>query len=322
MTDGKLKISVIIVNYNTKLLTLKCLESLYKETTNISFETILVDNASTDNSARAVAKEYPQVHLISSKKNIGFAKANNLAAKYANGKYILLLNPDTVIINKAIEKLLTFAQQNEQAGIWGGRTIFPDWSLNSTSCFGEMTLWSLFCRAFGLSCLFRNSNLFNPESFGSWKFDTVRHVGIVTGCFLMIKNELWQQLDGFDTTFFMYGEEVDLCLRAKKRGHQLMFTPTAEIIHHGGASELSEADRMPKVFCAKSTIIRMHWPKKYIKFGLIMLLMWVATRAAISSILGTLAPKKFSSQKQKWAELWRTRKQWQLGFGEKISGCS
>jgi len=135
MAECEFDLSVIIVSYNTRDLTIKCLQSLYSETSGISFETIVVDNASTDNSACDVAKEFPQVRLIALKENRGFAKANNLACKSAGGAYLLLLNPDTVIINNAVEKILVFARQDQKAGIWGGRTIFPDGSLNPTSCY-------------------------------------------------------------------------------------------------------------------------------------------------------------------------------------------
>ena len=114
MIKGELELSVIIISYNTRKLTLECLESLYKETADINFETILVDNASRDDSVSAVKEEYPQVRVIALKENIGFARANNLASESACGRYLLFLNPDTVIINNAVENILVFAQQNPE----------------------------------------------------------------------------------------------------------------------------------------------------------------------------------------------------------------
>jgi GT2 family glycosyltransferase len=314
MIEDQLELSVIIVSYNTRKLTLECLESLYKETSNVKFETILVDNASEDDSAPAVKKEFPQVRVIELKENIGFARANNLASESACGRYLLLLNPDTVIINNAIEKILIFARQNQEAGIWGGRTIFPDGSLNPTSCYGEMTPWSLFCRAIGLTAIFTNFTFFNPESFGSWQYDSVREVDIVTGCFMLISTSIWKQLAGFDPLFFMFGEEVNFCLRARKCGYKPMFNPEAQIIHYGGASEKVKLNRWEKLFRAKATIIRLHWPRRSIGFGIGMLLMWAASRAVIMRILSVLAPKKFIPHREKWSEIWRKRKEWQKGF--------
>jgi N-acetylglucosaminyl-diphospho-decaprenol L-rhamnosyltransferase len=314
MTKGEIELSIIIVSYNTKKLTLECLESLYKETNNVEFETILVDNASEDDSVSAVTEKFPQVRVIALQDNIGFARANNLACESAHGRYFLLLNPDTVIISNAIEKILNFARQNQKAGIWGGRTIFPDGSLNPTCCYGEMTPWSLFCRAIGLAAIFPNTTLFNPECFGSWKYDSVREVGIVTGCFMLISALLWKQLGGFDSLFFMYGEEVNFCLRAKELGYQPMFTPEAEIIHYGGASEESKLNRWEKIFRAKASLIRLHWPRKSVEFGIKMLLLWAASRVFMLKLISVLAPKRFITQREKWTRIWQTRKEWQKGF--------
>jgi GT2 family glycosyltransferase len=293
MIKGELELSVIIVSYNTRKLTLECLESLYKETTNVNFETILVDNASEDDSVSAVAEEYPQVRVIALKENI---------------------DSDTVINNNAVEEILVFAQQNPKAGIWGGRTIFPDGSLNPTSCYGKMTPWSLFCRAIGLTPIFQNFTLFNPECFGAWQYDSVREVDIVTGCFMLIKTSIWKQLGGFDPLFFMYGEEVNFCLRARKLGFKPMFNPVAEIIHYGGASEKSQLSRWEKVFRAKVSIIRLHWSQRSVGFGIGMLLLWAANRVIILRMLSVLTPKKYITQREKWNQVWRKRKEWQQGF--------
>jgi len=311
--EGQLDISVIIVSYNTRDFTLKCLESLYRETTKIRFETILVDNASADNSASAIMEEFPQVRVLALKENIGFARANNLASNVARGEYLLLLNPDTLIINNAVEKIHSFAQQNQEAGIWGGRTILPDGSLNPTCCYGKTTPWSLFCRATGFAAAFPNSTLFNRECFGRWQYDSARKVDIVTGCFMLVKSSAWKQLGGFDPRFFMYGEEVDFCLRAKEMRYHPMFTPEAEIVHYGGASESDQANRWAKVFRAKATLICTHWPARQIGFGLNMLLVWAASRAAIMTILAAVAPETFGVEKKEWTEVWRRRKEWQYG---------
>ena len=236
-------LTVIVVSYNTQQMTLDCLKSIYAQTKKIKFNVIVVDNNSRDDSAKLIAKEFPHVQLISLSENIGFSKANNLAATNIKNKYILLLNPDTVVLNNAIEKLVDFAEQHPNSGIWGGKTLNADYSLNPTSCWGKMSVWSLLCRALFLSSLFPKSELFNPESYGNWQRNTVREIDIVTGCFLLIKSNLWHQLKGFDNDFFMYGEEADLCLRAKKLGYQPLFTPEAEIVHYDGASEKIKEDR-------------------------------------------------------------------------------
>src|SRR5204863_9530333 len=148
--------------------------------------------------------------------NVGFARANNIAAKEAKGRYLLLLNPDTVVLESGIDRLVAFAEARPGARIWGGRTLYGDRSLNPTSCWRRMTLWNVFCRTTGLSGIFPSSRHFNSDSYGRWDRSTVGEGDIVTGCFLLIQRGFWQRLGGCDAKFFMHGEEADLCRRAAK----------------------------------------------------------------------------------------------------------
>jgi len=307
-------LSILMVSYNTRELTVECLRSVFRETNSISYEVIVVDNASNDGSAQTISQDFPKVRLMFSEKNIGFARANNLAARYATGEYLLLLNPDTVILNRAIEKLLEFARTHPDAGIYGGRTTFPDGTLNPSCCFGKMTTWSLFCRAFGLSKIFRKTTLFNPELYGSWAFDTVKQVDIITGCFFMVKRELWEQLGGFSTTYFMYGEEVDFCLRARRYGYRPIFTPDAEIVHYGGASEPRGVDKLIKILRSECTIIREHWPGYKPWLGLAMFVTLVRIRSVVLSVLARFNSTKFNSEAAVWNKLWKRRKEWLKGW--------
>ncbi len=208
-------VSVLVVSYNTREMTLDCLRSIVAET-HMPYEVIVVDNASLDGSADAIAAEFPKVHLMAETENHGFAKGNNIAAATARGEYILLLNPDTVVLNGAIDKLVAFARAKPEAKIWGGRTLYGDGTLNRTCCFQHMTLWKIFCRATGLAVLFRNHRAVS-EAYGGWDMNDVRSVDIVTGCFFLIPRRLWEDLGGFNLAYFMYGDEADLCLRAKKQ---------------------------------------------------------------------------------------------------------
>jgi N-acetylglucosaminyl-diphospho-decaprenol L-rhamnosyltransferase len=312
-------LSIIIVSYNTRQMTLDCLKSVFEQTSRIDFEVTVVDNKSNDGSAHAIAEQFPQVRLLACEDNHGFARANNLGARQARGRYLLLLNPDTVILDCAIERLFAFAEGHPEAGIYGGRTFFSDGTMNPTCCFGRMTAWSAFCRAFGLSMVFKKTSLFDPESYGSWAFDTVKQVDIITGCFLLIRHELWRQLDGFNPTFFMYGEEVDLCLRARKLGYRPLYTPEATIIHHGRASESDSGDRLAKVLCAESTIIREHWPAHRRWWGAAMLLIYVRMKSMVLDILSLLNSPKYGPQASVWKRLWMQRGEWSRGW-EPVAG--
>mgnify|MGYP000255753595 CR=1 FL=1 len=309
-------ISIIIVSYNTKALTLDCLRSVFDQTEITSFKVHVIDNNSSDGSAEAISKEFPQVHLIKSAVNHGFAKANNLVADTIDSKYILLLNPDTVVLDGAIDTIYQFAEKNEASGIWGGKTLYGDHTLNPNSCFRQMSLWNLFCRALGLSVLGRNTELFNGEEFGGWQRDTERQVDIVSGCFLLISRSLWVHLKGFDERFFMYAEDADLCLRASRIGYNPRVTPLASIIHYGGASECIRSDKMVRLLRAKSDLLIVHWNTLPAFLGRVLIGTSAVVRLLIFLILDTLTKgDKYREKRNVWFDIWQRRSSWFHGNG-------
>lgn len=308
-------VSILVVSYNTRALTLDALRSVFDETRDVSFEVIVVDNASSDGSADAISKAYPGVRLIALNRNIGFAAANNLASTLASGRYILLLNPDTLVCDQAIDRLHAFARAHRDARIWGGRTVFADGSLNASSCWGKMTLWNLFCRASGLAAVFRNVEFFNGEAFGGWRRDTVREVDIVSGCFFLIERALWVRLGGFAPIFFMYGEEADLCLRARKLGARPLVTPEAQIVHIGGASETVRDDKMIKLLAAKATLIERHVPRYTRTLGLWLLMAWPLSRMLALDVVSRISGRaRHRDMAASWRAVWQARKQWSAGY--------
>ncbi|MBR8829162.1 MAG: glycosyltransferase family 2 protein [Gomphosphaeria aponina SAG 52.96 = DSM 107014] len=309
------ELSIITISYNTKEETLDCLKSVYEQTEGVEYEVIVVDNNSEDGSALAIASQFPQVKLIALQENLGFGRANNLAAQEVSSEFILLLNPDTIVLDGAIQKLLKFAQEHPEGGIWGGRTLFADGSLNPYSCWQRMTIWSLFCQAAGLSKIFSQSSIFNPEVFGGWQRDTVRKVDIVSGGLLLIKRSLWEELNGFDPEFFMYGEDDDLSLRARKIGYQPMITPDATIIHYGGASEKVRADKFVKLLRAKVHLIRRHWPAPLREIGVFILSFWPLSRMIILNLAASLWQKEsLLTKSQEWSSVWQQRHLWLKGY--------
>lgn len=301
-------LTVIVVSYNTADLTVTALKSLYRETKDTSFRCVVFDNASSDGSADRIAAEVPEATLIRSAENLGFARANNVVAAGAATEWLLLLNPDTEVHDRAVDRLMAFARANPQAGIWGGRTVFPDGSLNIASCWARITPWSAFCNAVGLRAMFPRSELFNPEAYGGWKRDSVREVDIVVGCFLLIRRELWERLGGFDLKYYMYGEEADLCLRARALGFRPMITPEAEIMHIVGASAGKAARKVEMVAKARATLIRDHWPKGWVPFGIGMMWLWAALRRAAT------LPFAQSERGRTWARIWDNRRDWLRGY--------
>ena len=310
-------VSIMVVSYNTREMTLACLRSVVAETRTTPYEIIVVDNASSDGSAEAIKGLGGRIRLMTLANNIGFARANNLAARAARGQYLLLLNPDTVVLDSAIDRLCAVANANPAAGIWGGRTLFGDRTLDPTSVWAKMTPWSLTCRALGLDHAFPASAVLNPEGIGGWNRDSMRTVDIVCGCFLLIRRELWTALDGFDRAFFMYGEEADLCLRAAGLGARPLFTPTATIIHYGSASEATKAGKVEKLFRAKVTQMRRHWSPPARLFGQAMLALWPLSRWLSAAAITLLRPsEKRAQQAALWREVWQSRAGWIGGWSE------
>lgn len=306
------EVTVIIVSYNTRELTLAAIETLLRNAGDVSMRVVVWDNASADGSADAIADGFPQLELIRSPDNVGFAAANNRIAETVTSEWILLLNPDTETHPDAVENLLRFAKANPQAGIVGGRTVFPDGSLNIASCWNRMTVWSLFCSATGLSRVFSNSLLFNHEGIGGWKRDSVREVDIVVGCFFLLRTKLWHELGGFHQRYFMYGEESDMCLRARKLGYRPMITPDAQIMHLVGASMNKREDKVVKVMRSKATLIRDHWSGATAPLGIGLLWLWVALRRLGSGLSAVVSKDK--AQAQRWQTIWSQRNDWLRGY--------
>jgi len=307
MTDD---VSIIVVSYNTREMTAFSVGSVLAETAISSYELVVLDNASTDCSADEIAGRFPEVRVIASSKNLGFAAGNNVAAREAEGEYLLLLNPDTVVLDGAIDKLVAFAEAHPDAGIYGGRTVFADGSLNPSSVWAKPTVWNAFCRAVGLSAVMKRSPLFNGDSYGGWDRDTVREVDIVSGCFLLIRRELWDKLGGFDTSYFMYGEDWDLCLRAKALGYRCLFCPEAEIVHYGGASEKVRADKLVRLFETKCRLYRQHWGPLQARILIALLKVWVIRSWATNAVANVFTKRRRVDEAKAWRDVWVRREEW------------
>lgn len=306
-------VSILVVSYNTREMTLECLGSLAAQTT-IPYELIVVDNASSDGSAEAIAEAFPGVRLIASRENHGFAKANNLAALEARAPYLLLLNPDTVTLDHAVDRLVAFAERTPEAGIWGGRTLYGDGSLNAGSCNALQSLWGIFCRTTGLAVAFSSSALFNPENYGSWDRSTEREVGYVCGCFFLIRRAFWNRLGGFDPTFVMYGEETDLCCRARALGARPRITPEATIIHYVGASTKRRPNKDVLVLKAQVTLAKRYLPRWQQGPAVFLLGVRPLVRKLGGDLLGLLGKAKAREEARRWGEVWETRASWKDGF--------
>ena len=285
-------VSVIIVNWNTKKLLRDCLTSVYEQTMNIDYEVIVVDNGSTDGSTEMIKHNFPQVSLIQNKENRGFAAANNQAIATARGRYVLLLNSDTVVLDKAIEKTLAFADAHTEAGAVGCRVLNPN-STVQTTCFMFPSLLNMLLSSTYLYKLFPKNRFFGREQMTWWLRNDVREVDVVTGCFILVRREAIEQVGTMDESFFMYGEETDWCYRLKKNGWKVMFTPVGQIIHFGGQS----AAKIPVAMIIQLRLsilrfIKKHysWPSHIIARFLIAI--FFAFRLPIWFVIFILRPRR------------------------------
>jgi len=229
-----MNVSIIVVNWNTKALLRDCLNSVYEQIRD-DYEIIVVDNASTDGSKEMVRNDFPKVVLIENNKNRGFAAANNQGMAVAKGKYVLLLNSDTIVLDNCISNIVSFADKHHRAGVIGCRVLNSDSTLQQT-CFMFPSILNLFLSSSYLYKIFPKSRFFGRELMTWWDANDIREVDIVKGCFMLVRREAIEEVGGMDENFFMYAEETDWCYRFKKNGWKVLFAPVGEIIHYGGQS--------------------------------------------------------------------------------------
>lgn len=229
-------LSVIIVSYNTCQLTIQTLDSIYKNKVNFSLETFVVDNNSNDGSVNKIKKLFPHVILLPEKNNLGFAKANNKAIRKAKGKYILLLNSDTVVIEECLEKCLNYMDKNKDIGALGCKVVLPDGSLDKACKRSFPTPENSFYHAIGLAKLFPKSKKFGSYNLTYLDEDQIHEVDCLVGAFMMVRREVIEQVGLLDEKYFMYGEDIDWCYRIKKAGWKIVYYPEAKIIHYKGSS--------------------------------------------------------------------------------------
>lgn len=236
----EITLSIILVSYNTEKLTKVCLDSIYKYTKDISFEVVVVDNDSHDDSLKMLSKfskKYSNFKLIKEKKNHGFSKGNNIGFENSKGKYILLLNSDTEFKSSFLDKIINYIDQNPKVGVLSCALANPDGSLQVSGGYfptlNRVALWMTIQRLPYLDKVFKP---FHPK----YAFTTKQEVDWVTGAFFLTRREIINKIGFLDEKYFMYTEEVDFCFRVKKQGYKIMFLPEWEIIHYGGASSSQE----------------------------------------------------------------------------------
>jgi hypothetical protein len=229
------KLSIVIICWNDRKVIGDCLKSIFAGTHKTTFEIIVSDNGSTDDSVRFVHENFPEVRVIENGENLGFSKGNNVGIRASQAEWVLILNPDTVIHDGALDRFVEFADAHPETGAVGCHVVNPDGSYQ-ISARPFPTLLGAWVAALYLRPLAYISNTFLADRYLGWYGDSEREVDWVSGCCVMVRDSLLQQLGGFDEQFFYHYEEVDLCYRVWKSGVKILFTPQATITHLGGKS--------------------------------------------------------------------------------------
>lgn len=255
-----MQLSIIIVNYNVKYFLEQCLCSVNKAITSLQAEIIVVDNNSTDNSVAYLQPKNPSVNFIVNKENVGFGKANNQALQIAKGQYILFLNPDTIVPEDCFIKCINFFENNITCGALGIKMIDGNGNFLPESKRSFPSVSISFFKLIGLASLFPKSKLFNRYALGFLDENNNHEVDVLAGAFFMAKKDLLVEVNGFDETFFMYGEDVDLSYRLQKLGYKNYYFSESSIIHFKGESTKRGSLNYVKMFYqAMSIFVSKHY---------------------------------------------------------------
>ncbi len=276
-------LSIIIVNYNVKEFLQQALLSLRKALEPFSHEIFVVDNASDDGSAILVQREFPEVILIRNDENLGFAVANNMALRRARGRYLVLLNPDTITRENTFVTLVDFLEKHPRTGMVGCKVLNPDGTLQLACRRSYPTPWVAVTRLTGLSYLFPNSRLFGRYNLTYLPENEVSRVDAISGSFMMIRREAFEQVGLLDEDFFLYGEDLDWCLRTTEAGWDIHYVPHTQIVHFKGeSSKRSRLDSLLVFYKSMALFVKKHLRKRYffVTYYLLILAIWL--RAAVS----------------------------------------
>jgi len=278
----KTDLSIVILNYNSGDFLRKCLESIVKaEKDGFEYEVIVVDNASTDeslkkiqNSKFKIQNENLKLKIIKNKKNLGFAAGNNMGVGKVKGRYLLFLNPDTMVMPSTLKEMVKFMDNHFDAGAATCKVELPNGKLDEACHRGFPTPWNAFCHFSGLERLFPKSRIFAGYTLGWKPLNKIHEIDSGVGAFLIVKKEVGDELNWWDEDYFWYGEDLDFCYRIKKAGWKIYYVPKAKIIHYKGVSsgirkesqKLTKANKGVKIRAirASTQVMRIFYRKHYL----------------------------------------------------------
>ncbi|MCX6282732.1 MAG: glycosyltransferase [Bacteroidetes bacterium] len=258
-----MKLSIIIVNYNVRYFLEQCLHSVQNACKSLDAEVFVVDNSSVDGSVKMVREKFPEVILIENKENLGFSSANNQAMRIANGEYFLLLNPDTLVEDDTLRKVVTFMDEHPDAGGLGVKMIDGKGKFLPESKRALPTPVVSFYKIFGLSSLFPRSRIFSQYHLGYLDKDKVHEIDVLAGAFMLLRKRVLDEIGLLDESFFMYGEDIDLSYRITQAGYKNYYYPGTRIIHYKGEStKKSSINYVFMFYNAMIIFARKHFSKE------------------------------------------------------------
>ncbi|MBP1649482.1 MAG: glycosyl transferase family 2 [Bacteroidetes bacterium] len=269
-------LSVVIVNYNVRQFLEHALASIRRAMEGLEGEIFVVDNASDDGSVEMVRASFPDVCLIQNEENVGFARANNAALARARGRFLLLINPDTVVQEDTFHVMLKFFEGHPDAGLAGCKILNPNGSIQLPCRRSFPTPWVAFTKVFGLAALFPGSRLFGKYNLTYLSPDETYPVDAVSGSFMMFRREVYERIGGLDEGFFMYGEDLDWCYRVQQAGYKVYYVHSTQIIHFKGEStRRSEIDEVRIFYGAMQVFVEKHFAssgivKLMLKVGILL----------------------------------------------------
>ncbi|WP_010135950.1 glycosyltransferase family 2 protein [Ochrovirga pacifica] len=246
-----MKLSVVIVSYNVCYFLEQCLLSVYKALENVDGEVIVVDNVSIDNSCEMVRTRFPQAKLIANTKNVGFSKANNQGVAIAQGEYVLILNPDTVVGEKLFKEILPFADAQQDLGALGVRLIDGTGIFLPESKRGLPTPKRSLGRMLGINATGYYANYLTKDGVGQ--------IEVLVGAFMLLKKERYLQVGGFDEDYFMYGEDIDLSYKLTKSGYSNYYYGKSVVIHYKGESTRKDVKYLRHFYGAMNIFYKKHF---------------------------------------------------------------
>ncbi len=257
-----MQLSVIIVNYNSKPLIEQCIISVKKALHEIQGEIIVVDNNSTDGSKEYLPQHFADVKFMANARNLGFAKACNQGFKISSGKYVLFLNPDTIIPESSLSQCISFFETHSDAGAIGVRMINGDGKFLKESKRGYPSPSVSFYKLFGLAAIFPRSKTLAKYYQGHLPEKEISSVEVLSGAFMMVRRDVFEKINGFDEDFFMYGEDIDLSLRVHKAGYENYYLGNISVIHLKGGSTTYNNKYVQDFYGAMKLFVKKHHADK------------------------------------------------------------